>query len=509
MGETPDRGEWRSPPSSIVILGGSGDLTSRKLGPALFALWREGYLGEPFSIIGSARREKSHEQFREELREGVEQHGRLKYDSAEQWNQFASGVFYEQGDLTDSNFYERLKARLDSVDQSAGVKCNRLFYLAIAPQLFGTAAQGLSSSGLAKADASPGAARVIVEKPFGHDEKSAAELNRELLRLLDENQIFRIDHYLGKETVQDILAFRFGNSIFEPLFNSRYVDHVQITVAETVGMEGNRGAYYDGSGALRDMVQNHLLQLLCLVAMEPPVSFEAEPIHNEKIKVLRALKLFDKARARDVVRGQYGSEKSEGAYREAPGVNPESTTETFVAMRLAIENWRWAGTPFYLRTGKCLAKRASEICVQFNRPPLSLFESVGHQRDRCDIGQARPNQLLFRIQPDGGISLSFASKAPGMEFQLQTVEMDFDYRGELDAPMPEAYERLLLDALRGDSTLFTRADQVEYAWRLVDSIRQTWTESPPPEFPNYAPGDWGPTEANRLFHGGHCSWRRL
>jgi glucose-6-phosphate 1-dehydrogenase len=247
--------------------------------------------------------------------------------------------------------------------------------------------------------------------------------------------------------------------------------------------------------------------------MEPPAAFEAGAIHNEKVKVMRALRPFDKTRAADVVRGQYGGGQVQGeaaaGYREEEGVDPGSVTETYVAIRLAIENWRWAGTPFYLRTGKRLPRRASEICVQFNRPPLSLFESVGHQRDRCDIGQARPNQLLFRIQPDDGISLSFASKAPGMEFQLQTVQMDFDYRGELDASMPEAYERLLLDALRGDSTLFTRADEVEYAWRFVDSIRKTWSESAAPEFPNYAPGDWGPAEANRLFHGRHCSWRRL
>ncbi|OPZ10784.1 MAG: Glucose-6-phosphate 1-dehydrogenase [candidate division BRC1 bacterium ADurb.BinA364] len=508
-----DREPWRSPPMAVTIFGASGDLTTRKLGPALFNLWREGCLGEPFALIGCARTDKSDDAFRAEIREGAERYSRVRPDAAAQWDAFARNIHYVSGSLSDDSCLARLRQRLDSLERAAGQPMGRLFYLAVAPSLFGPAAESLARAGLARRDASSSAARLVVEKPFGVDLASARELTHELTRLLDESQIYRIDHYLGKETVQDILSFRFGNSIFEPLFNNRYVEHVQITVAETVGMEGRRGAYYDTSGALRDMVQNHMLQLLCLAAMEPPAAFESETIHNEKLKVLRALRPMTERDAPDIVRGQYGAGEIDGrpvrAYRESEGVPPDSRTETYVAMRATLENWRWSGVPFLLRTGKCLPKRVTEIAVQFRRPPLRLFEAVGPEGDRCDIAQAQPNQLIFRIQPDEGIFLKFASKTPGMAFQLQTVEMGFDYKGERGGELPEAYERLLLDAMRGDSTLFMRGDEVEYAWKFVDSVREVWAASPAPEFPNYAPGSWGPPEANRLFRGTHGAWRRI
>jgi glucose-6-phosphate 1-dehydrogenase len=383
----------------------------------------------------------------------------------------------------------------------------------VAPEFFTTIISNLTAAGLVHKPQGDAWSRVIIEKPFGRDLESARKLNAEVTAVLDESQIYRIDHYLGKETVQNILSFRFGNSIFEPLFNQKYVDNVQITVAETLGMEGRRGAYYETAGALRDMVQNHMLQLLSLTAMEPPIALDAQSIRDEKVKVLRLLApLTTKEVAASTVRGQYGHGECGGevvkGYRQEEGVDPKSTTESFVALRLKLDNWRWAGVPFLLRTGKRLAKRVSEIAVQFKDPPMHLFRDVEATED---VAPARPksNLLVLRIQPNEGISLSFACKRPGLLVQLEEVDMDFYYGEAFQERSPEAYERLLLDALRGDPSLFTRSDEVEYAWRYITSIHQGWAGLPPPKFPNYFPFTDGPDEANRLLEGTQAHWRSI
>jgi glucose-6-phosphate 1-dehydrogenase len=353
---------------------------------------------------------------------------------------------------------------------------------------------------------------VVIEKPFGHDLASARELDRHVLRFLRPDQVYRIDHYMGKETVQNLLAFRFGNAIFEPLFNRQYVDHIQITAAETVGMEGRRGAFYDHAGAMRDVVQNHLLQLLALVAMDPPATLKACDVNDAKLKVLRDLApLRGPDVARRVVRGQYGAGTVEGkpvrAYRDEEAVARDSTTETYVALRAEVESWRWAGVPFLLRTGKRLPRRTTEIAVQFKLPPLRLFRTVECEGDFCDLTDAKPTVLAFRIQPNEGISLSFSAKRPGMQLDLHPVRFEFDYGQSFHAPLPEAYERLLLDALRGDATLFMRSDELEAAWEFVTPILEAWQQGPPPQFPNYAAGTWGPAEAERLVEDRPGGWR--
>jgi glucose-6-phosphate 1-dehydrogenase len=355
--------------------------------------------------------------------------------------------------------------------------------------------------------------RVVIEKPFGHDLASAMALDRELLHYLRPDQIYRIDHYLGKETVQNLLAFRFGNAIFEPLFSREHVDHVQITVAETVGMEGRRGAFYDHAGALRDVVQNHMLQLLALVAMDPPATLTAGDISDAKLKVLRSLVPLSGADvARHVVRGQYGEGTIGGqamrAYRDEEAVDRASNTEPFVALRASVESWRWSGVPFFLRTGKRLPRRVTEIAVQFKLPPMQLFRTVECTGDFCDLSEAHPSVLAFRIQPNEGIGLSFSAKRPGMQLNLHGVNFEFDYGGSFHTQLPEAYERLLLDALRGDATLFMRSDELEAAWEFVTPILETWQTSEPPRFPNYAAGTWGPAEADKLLGDSHRAWRR-
>src|SRR5262249_27267148 len=393
--------------------------------------------------------------------------------------------------------------RLHSLEPERKLPGNRLFYLATDPEFFRPIVEGLAGAGLVRRETDRPWARVVIEKPFGHDITSAAALDRDLLRFLRPDQIYRIDHYLGKETVQNLLAFRFGNSIFEPLFNREHVDHVQITVAETVGMEGRRGAFYDHAGALRDVVQNHMLQLLALVAMDPPATLKSGDISDAKLRVIRNLAPLRGAEvSRHVVRGQHGAGTIGGqpvrGYREEDGVNDASTTETFVALRASVESWRWAGVPFLLRTGKRVPRRVTEIAVHFKLPPLQLFHNVECAGDVCDLSEAKPSVLVFRIQPDEGISLSFSAKHPGMQLNLRPVAFEFDYGNSFHAQLPEAYERLLLDALRSDATLVMRSDELEAAWEFATPILEAWQVAPAP-FPNYSAGTWGPPEADRLI----------
>ncbi|MBA4190954.1 MAG: glucose-6-phosphate dehydrogenase [Planctomycetaceae bacterium] len=506
-------------PFALVIFGATGDLTGSKLLPALFRLWRGNYFAEPFAIVGVGRRDKNDAQFRNELRAATEAHDSGQPAADESWARFAASIFYHRADFNRAESYPPLTDRLRSLESQSGLGGNRLFYLATEPDYFPQIVEQLAAAGLLPRDSDTPRTRVVIEKPFGKDLASARALDQHVLRFLREEQVFRIDHYLGKETVQNLLAFRFGNGIFEPLFNRRYVDHVQITMAEADGMAGRRGAYYDRAGALRDVVQNHLLQLLTLVAMEPPASLAADDIRAEKVKVLRNLVPIREA---DVVRGQYGPGLVGGlpirGYREEEAVAADSATETFVALRAEVDNWRWAGVPFLLRAGKRLPRRVTEVAIEFKRAPTGLFTAPvrgGGLCDRgCDCGATceccnagnQTNTLVFRIQPDEGISLSFAAKRPGMRLVLGPVEMAFGYAGSFDEPVPEAYERLLLDALRGDPTLFLRSDEVTAAWAFVDPIVAAWKNGSP-AFPNYAAGTWGPAEADRLVSGCRAGWR--
>jgi glucose-6-phosphate 1-dehydrogenase len=499
-------------PFTLVLFGATGDLAARKLLPALYGLWHGGLLPERFAVAGVGRREKSEQAFRADVWAAVarfRQEGPLDSDG---WGNFLGNVFYQRADFTTPEGMHELARRLRQLDEERGLPGNRLFYLATGPDFFGPVVEGLSAAGLVRRQAGRPWARVVIEKPFGHDLASAVELDRHVLRFLRPEQVYRIDHYLGKETVQNLLAFRFGNAIFEPLFHRQYVDHVQITVAETVGMEGRRGAYYDHAGALRDVVQNHLLQLLALVAMDPPATLRAGDLAEARRKVLRDLvPLRGPEVAHRVVRGQYGAGTVEGrparAYRDEEGVARDSTTETYVALRAEVESWRWAGVPFLLRTGKRLPRRVTEVAVQFKLPPLRLFQTVECEGDFCDLTEARPDVLAFRIQPDEGISLSFSAKRPGLRLDLEPVRFEFDYDKSFHRALPEAYERLLLDALRGDPTLFMRSDELEAAWEFITLILGAWREAPPPEFPNYAAGTWGPAEARRLAEGCPGGWR--
>jgi len=497
-------------PCVMVIFGASGDLTRRKLVPALYNLTRERLLAPNFAVVGVARRPIGTDAFREQMKSGINAFSRVRPVQENVWESFSQGIYYHQTEFNDDEGYERLRELLDSIDRERGTAGNRVFYLATAPSNYGEIAQKLSEHGLVNRPA-PGSKeegpwhRIIVEKPFGHDFESARNLNDELSAVFAERQIFRIDHYLGKETVQNILVFRFANGIFEPIWNRRYVDHVQITVAESIGVEG-RGGYYEESGALRDMVENHMLQLLALTCMEPPVSNDATGVRDEKVKLLHAIRPI---RPEDVnkytVRGQYGPGTSGGhiipGYREEKGVEPRSTTETFVAMKLFIDNWRWADVPFYLRTGKGLPKRVTEVAIQFKPAPQLLFGQAGESLE--------PNVLALQIQPDEGISIKFGSKVPGPTVQIRAVNMDFRYGTYFGVEPPEAYERLLLDCMLGDSTLFTRRDETEVAWSLITAIMQGWAMSPPPEFPNYDAGAWGPERAHEFMARDGRTWRRL
>ncbi|HEV8617398.1 MAG TPA: glucose-6-phosphate dehydrogenase [Methylomirabilota bacterium] len=488
-------------PFSLIIFGASGDLTYRKLMPALWSLYAARTLPEPFAIVCTARTEMTDEIFRARMREGVTEFARLKIPNDHVWERFARNLFYVAGDPTISALYEKLGATLVGIERERGAVANRLFYCATPPSLYDDIVQHLGEAGLARREA--GWTRIIVEKPFGRDLPSAQALNRQLTGVFAEEQIFRIDHYLGKETVQNILVFRFANGIFEPVWNRNHVAEVQLTVAETIGVE-NRGSYYEEAGALRDMMQNHLLQLLCLIAMEPPVTFDAGQVRDEKNKVMQAVRPIDPAKVDDVaLRAQYGSGHVNGkpvvAYRQEKGVRPDSITETYAALRLQIDNWRWAGVPFYLRTGKRLAKRVSEIAIRFHRTPHLIFRR-GHST-------VAPNVLVIRIQPDEGIALTVAAKTPGPDLALGPVTLDFRYGEVFGGEPPEAYERLLLDAIHGDATLYARGDWVEHAWALLQPVLDTWGRTPA-GLPTYEAGSWGPPEADAFISRDGGTWRQ-
>jgi glucose-6-phosphate 1-dehydrogenase len=491
----------RDEPFSLVIFGASGDLTHRKLIPALWSLYAARTLPEPFVIIGTGRTEMSDEAFRGKMRGGVNQFARLKIPNDNVWSRFASGLVYVPGDPTEPELYARLRQVLEDAERRFGGPANRLYYLSTPPSLYDDIAAQLGKAGLAEEQ--DGWTRIVIEKPFGHDLRSAQELNHLVTSVFREEQVYRIDHYLGKETVQNILALRFANGILEPLWNRNHVAEVQFTVAEVVGVEG-RGGYYEESGALRDMIQNHLLQLVCLVAMEPPVTFDAQAVRDEKSKVMQAIRPIDPERVEAVaLRAQYGPGIVEGrqvpGYLQERGVKPDSTTETYAALRLQIDNWRWAGVPFYLQTGKRMARRVSEIVIRFHRTPHMIFRRGTESVD--------PNRLVIRIQPDEGISLIVDAKQPGPDLKISPVTLNFKYHDVFGGEPPEAYERLLLDVIQGDATLYARGDWIEQAWRLIEPVLQHWVRPLGP-LPQYEAGSWGPVEADAFIARDGGKWRR-
>ena len=487
-------------PSILVLFGSTGDLAHRKVIPALYQLWRTNLLPHEFVVLAIGRRPYDSDTFRQEIRTALEKYSRILPLDEPAWRTFSERVEYEQLDFDEPAGFDRLAKRLDELDEERGTRGNHLFYLATQPSQFSAIVAQLGRVGLDHEKHDGGWRRVVIEKPFGHDLPSAQKLNREVAKVFRESQVYRIDHYLGKETVRNLMVFRFGNSLFEPLWNRRYVDNVQITVAESLGIE-NRGAFYEETGAARDVLQNHLLQLVSLVGMEPPAAFQADALRDEKVKVLRAIA----TRPEDVVRGQYGpgwvaGEKVLG-YREEADVDPQSETETFVAATLLIDDWRWSGVPVYVRTGKRLPKRATEIAIQFREVPHKLFASIGAEPDQ--------NLLAIRIQPDEGIMLRFAAKIPGLGLDVRSVTMDFTYGSAFSVDSPDAYETLILDALQGDASLFTRADEVEHAWAIVDPIIASWADEEAPDFPNYEAGTWGPPDADKLLAKEGRRWRRI
>jgi glucose-6-phosphate 1-dehydrogenase len=493
-------------PCAVVLFGATGDLTSRKLVPALYHLARGGNMPSEYAIVGFARRDWTDQKLRDELAASLQQAHEPEFDRL--WPEFATHIAFSSGTFDDPKGYQALKEKLEALDRSHGTRGNRLYYLAVAPEFFSTIIEQLGQAGLIyQSHQDAPWSRVVIEKPFGHDLPSARALNREVSRVLAENQTYRIDHYLGKETVQNILALRFGNSIFEPIWNRRHVASVQITVAEEVGMPGGRGAYYDTAGAIRDMVQNHMMQLLCLVAMEPPVSLDADAVRNEKVKVLQGLPTWTPEEVKqNVVRAQYAAGSIQGkdvpGYLQEKGIKPDSTTAPYLAMRFMVNTWRWSGVPFYLRTGKRLPKRATEIAIQFHKPPTTLFEPE-------EDGTGGANLLVLRIQPNEGASLAFEAKIPGSRRRLQEVRMDFRYGTAFASPPPEAYERLLLDVMLGDPTLFTRTDEVDSAWRFITAILDAWDLPDAPKPVSYEAGTWGPPEADALIQRDGFKWRRL
>jgi len=493
-------------PCGIAIFGASGDLAKRKLIPALFNLMRNELLPEQWYVVGLGRTKMSDTEFRKTARESLNQFLPGGSVSPEDAENFERRLYYLSGDSEDPGYHLRLKERLAQLDKEQGVEGNRLFYLATPPGLYADIIKNLGGSGLNHPTDSSHWSRIVIEKPFGTDLPSAQALNQELLQSFREGQVYRIDHYLGKETVQNILFFRFANAIFEPTWNRRYIDHIQITVAENIGIE-HRAGYYDQAGALRDMFPNHLLQLVSLVAMEPPAVFESDAVRDEKAKVLKSVRPISPEKVAEfAVRGQYGPGIVNGqqikGYRQEPGVKPDSMTETFFALKLYIDNWRWEGVPFYLRSGKRLAKRVAEIAVEFKRVPHLLFKSV--------IGEEiEPNTLVFRIQPDEGIGTKFQAKHPGAKLCMDTVTMDFSYQGSFKVTSPEAYERLLLDCLAGDQILFSRRDWTEYSWSAISPVLDQWAKKAEPGFPTYPAGSWGPKEADDLIERDGRQWRTL
>ena len=494
-----------APPTVAVIVGASGDLTARKLIPAVYNLAHDNLLPADFHLVGFGRKVIPDQEFRDLAAAAVREFSRREPDPAV-WERVAARTTYVAGGYDEPAAFERLAAHLDGIERRLGRDVQGLFYISTPPSVFAPILTNLGASGLAARHAhGPLHSKVVIEKPFGRDLESAMRLNRDVGKVFRESQVYRIDHYLGKETVRNILIFRFGNLIFEPIWHRRYIDHVQITVAESIGVEG-RGAFYEETGALRDILQNHLLQLLTLVAMEPPASLEADALRDEKVKVLRAVRKIEASDVGEsVVRGQYGpgwigADEVHG-YRQEPAVDPASETETFVAARFEVDDWRWAGVPFYLRAGKRLPKRATEIAIQFKDVPQRLFAPVG--------ADPEANMLVIRIQPDEGILLRFAAKAPGLGIDVRPVNMDFAYGSAFSVDSPDAYETLILDALLGDASLFTRADEVEAAWKIVDPIIEAWVDGPEPALPNYAAGTWGPDAADELLTREGRRWRRL
>ncbi len=481
-------------PCALVVFGASGDLAKRKIFPALYSLAFRRLLPEEFAVVGVARTAATDDDFRAGMREAIEKYGRDEFRQ-DVWEGLAEGMRYVATDFADEGGTDAVVSVLNELDETVGTSGNRMYYLAVPPSATATIVEALG-----RRRGAHGWTRLVVEKPFGHDLASARDLNERLSRYFQESEVFRIDHYLGKETVQNMLALRFANGIFEPIWNRQFIDHVEITVAESIGIE-NRAEFYEQAGAIRDIFQNHLLQLVALTAMEPPIDFTADSVRNEKVKVLRALHTPG---PKHVVRGQYGRGFIEGeevpGYREEVGVAPDSLTETYVAAKLYVDNWRWADTPFYVRAGKRLPRRETTIAIQFQRAPHPPFEEIAGEG-------LRPNVLLVHVQPDEGVSLAIGAKVPGQGMSIRTVHMDFLYGGTFRTGLPEAYERLILDTLLGDATLFTRADEVDEQWSLVDAIVAAWRRDRP-SFPNYAAGTWGPAAADELLTRDNRSWRR-
>ena len=490
-------------PCAVVIFGASGDLAKRKLIPALYRLVQERLLPAEFAVVGLGRTPMTDEEFREKMKESVAEFSESKTVDEEVWRSFAAGLRYLPSSIDRPESYAELARRLEEVDAERGTQGNRLFYLSVAPEFYAEAVKQLGDAGLTRQD--KGWVRVIIEKPFGTSLESARELNQQILRHLEESQVYRIDHYLGKETVQNLLVFRFANGIFEPMWNRQYVDHVQITNAETVGVEG-RGGYYEKSGVVRDMIQNHVFQVLSLVAMEPPASLSAEDVRDEKIKAMHSAREFTPERVRqECVRGQYGAGSIGGrpvpGYREERGVAADSATETYAFVTMWFDNWRWSGVPFYIRSGKRLAKRVTEIAIQFRAAPHALFGKAQEE--------LAPNQLVIRIQPDEGITLRVAAKVPGQVTRIRDVNMDFRYGASFGVQLAEAYERLILDCVLGDSTLYARKDMTERGWELVMPILEEWgAHKEGAAFPNYEAGSWGPEASFKLLEQHGRRWRR-
>lgn len=490
-------------PCVVIIFGASGDLTKRKLIPALYRLTQERLLPAEFAILGFSRSPMSHEDFRAKMKDAIVTYTEAKRVDEAVWQSFAQGLYYISGDINDPDCYQRMSELLEQIDRERGTAGNRVFYLSVAPSLYSEAVEQIGAAKMARPK--PGSwTRIIIEKPFGHDLESAKQLNQDVAKVFEEDQVYRIDHYLGKETVQNLLVFRFANGIFEPIWNHRYIDHVQITNAEAIGVEG-RGGYYETAGVLRDMIQNHVFQVLSLVAMEPPISLSANAVRDEKIKAMQAVRPIPvELVSESVVRGQYGPGSVGGkevpGYRQEPDVSPESATDTYAALKLYFDNWRWAGVPFYIRSGKRMPKRVTEIAIHFRQAPHLLFRNIPSQ-------QLEPNVLVVRIQPDEGITLRVGAKVPGQITRIRWVNMDFRYGASFGISSPEAYERLLLDCILGDSTLYARRDMTERGWEIVMPILEAW-KSTKPDFPNYEAGTWGPEEGDALLEKEGRQWRK-